>query len=86
MPFPLTSKVLGICYTDARTSFLLWTTGGALIWNIILAYAGFVLGKNFSAIDKYIGPAATICVVGAVILYLWRLATWKPKVPVGEDR
>jgi len=38
-----------------------------------------VLGRNFSQIDKYIGPAATLCVVGAVILYLWRLATWRPK-------
>lgn len=54
--------------------FLLWTAGGALIWNIILAYAGYVLGQNFRDIDKYVGPAATACIVGAVILYLWRLA------------
>ena len=59
--------------------FLLWTAGGALIWNIILAYAGYVLGRNFQDIDRYLGPAATICVVGAVILYLWRLATWRPR-------
>ena len=59
--------------------FLLWTAGGALIWNIILAYAGFALGRHFQDIDRYLGPAATVCVIGAVIFYLWRLATWRPR-------
>jgi len=59
--------------------FLLWTSGGALIWNIILAYAGYILGQNFHDIDRYVGPVATACVVGAVFFYLWRLATWKPR-------
>ena len=62
-----------------HVKFLAWTAGGALIWNIILAYAGYVLGQNFRDIDKYVGPAATACVVGAIALYLWRLATWKPR-------
>lgn len=59
--------------------FLLWTSGGALIWNIILAYAGYILGQNFHDIDRYVGPVATACVVGAAFFYLWRLATWKPR-------
>ncbi|WP_343546840.1 DedA family protein [Sphingobium yanoikuyae] len=59
--------------------FLIWTAGGALVWNLVLAYAGFLLGQNFRDIDKYVGPVATACVVGAVLLYLWRLATWRPK-------
>jgi membrane protein DedA with SNARE-associated domain len=59
--------------------FLLWTTAGALIWNIILSYAGFALGYNFQHIDRYVGPAATACVGIAVLFYLWRLATWKPR-------
>ncbi|KAK0357641.1 hypothetical protein LTR94_038609, partial [Friedmanniomyces endolithicus] len=45
--------------------FLIWTAGGALIWNVILAYAGFLLGQNFRDIDKYVGPVATAFVVGA---------------------
>ncbi|WIA55990.1 hypothetical protein N6H05_23730 [Sphingobium sp. WTD-1] len=49
------------------------------MWNVILAYAGFSLGRNFRDIDKYVGPVATACVVGAVLLYLWRLLTWRPK-------
>ena len=58
--------------------FLLWTAAGALIWNVILAYAGYVLGANFKEIDKYIGPAATVTVALAVIFYLYRLITWRP--------
>ena len=58
--------------------FLLWTAAGALIWNVILAYAGYVLGANFKEIDKYIGPAATMTVALAVIFYLYRLITWRP--------
>lgn len=58
--------------------FLLWTAAGALIWNVILAYAGYALGANFKEIDKYIGPAATVTVALAVIFYLYRLITWRP--------
>lgn len=58
--------------------FLLWTAAGALVWNVVLAYAGYLLGYHFNQIDKYVGPIATVCVVGAVIAYLWRLFTWKP--------
>jgi membrane protein DedA with SNARE-associated domain len=59
--------------------FLLWTAAGATIWNLILSYAGFVLGYSFRDIDHYVGPAATACVVLGVGFYLYRLATWKPK-------
>ncbi|MDX3910294.1 MAG: DedA family protein [Sphingobium sp.] len=64
--------------------FLLWTGAGALIWNVILAYAGFILGSNFKEIDKYIGPAATATVAIAVIFYLYRLITWRPSAPRQE--
>ena len=60
--------------------FLGLTSAGALIWNTFLAYAGYFLGQNFSAeIDKWLGPITTICVVAIVVLYLYRLITWKPR-------
>lgn len=59
--------------------FILWTMAGALIWNIILAGAGYVLGYNFRDIDTWIGPLATATVAIAVVGYLYRLATWRPK-------
>lgn len=60
--------------------FLAFTSAGALIWNTFLAYAGYFLGQNFSAeIDRWLGPITTACVVTIVVLYLYRLITWKPR-------
>lgn len=58
--------------------FLAWTAAGALIWNIVLAGAGYFLGANFRRIDDYVGPAATVTVVLIAVFYVWRLLTWKP--------
>ena len=64
--------------------FLLWTTAGAAIWNVILAYSGYFLGYNFKEIDRYIGPAATATVVVVAVLYMWRLITWRPSTDEGD--
>lgn len=65
--------------------FLLWTASGAMIWNVILAYAGYLLGANFDEIDKYIGPAATVTIVLAGLFYVYRLITWRPSTVKDED-
>lgn len=57
--------------------FALWTTGGALIWNIILVAGGYYLGMRFEKIDALLGPIANLCVAVMVLFYLWRLVTWK---------
>ena len=57
--------------------FIIWTAGGALIWNIILVGAGYLLGAHFSRIDDYLGPVANASVGIMVVAYLWRLFTWK---------
>ncbi|MDF0544528.1 DedA family protein [Sphingobium sp. H39-3-25] len=62
--------------------FVACTFLGATIWNIVLAYSGYLLGANFKEIDKYVGPAATAAVVLAILFYLYRLLTWRP---VGDD-
>ncbi len=62
-----------------RWRFLLWTAGGAAIWNIILAGAGYYLGANFRAMDRFVGPVALAFMVAIALLYGWRVATWKPK-------
>lgn len=61
--------------------FVTCTFLGATIWNIVLAYSGYLLGANFKEIDKYVGPAATAAVLLAILFYLYRLVTWRP---VGE--
>lgn len=59
--------------------FLGWTFAGALIWNIILVAAGWVLGSAVTEIDTYLGPVTTACIILAIIAYVWRLAVWKPR-------
>lgn len=59
--------------------FILWTLAGALIWNIILAYAGYFLGANLKRIDDWLGPAATVALLGGFGFYVWRLLTWRPR-------
>lgn len=61
--------------------FLLWTTAGAFIWNLLLAGAGYALGANFHQIDHYLGPLSTAAIVAVVAIYLWRLARWRPSRP-----
>lgn len=54
--------------------FLLLTTAGSAIWTAFLAYAGFLLGANYTAIEQYIAPVSkgvlvVILIVGAVIAF-----------------
>lgn len=62
-----------------RWKFLVWTGGGAAIWNCVLAGAGFYLGTNFKQLEHYVGPAAVATMVVVAILYVWRVLTWKPR-------
>lgn len=59
--------------------FLVWTSAGAAIWNTILAGAGYYLGAKFREFDAWFGPATVAIMVGIALLYVWRLATWKPR-------
>ncbi len=59
-----------------HAKFLIWTGAGALIWNIILAYAGSWLGSRFAEIDRYIGPAVMITLLAALAVYIYRFVTW----------
>ena len=59
--------------------FLLWTAAGSAIWNTGLAYAGIWLGNNFEQYSEYFGPVVLAVIAGVVLLYLYRVVTWKPK-------
>jgi len=59
--------------------FAFWTSGGALVWNIILVGGGYWLGTSFSRIDEWLGPITNLAVAGMIGAYLWRLLTWKEK-------
>jgi membrane protein DedA with SNARE-associated domain len=63
-----------------HVKFLLFTLAGAAIWNAALVWAGWHLGRNFSDIDKWTGPAALVFVGVVGVVYVYRVVTWKRRV------
>ncbi|RYD57738.1 MAG: DedA family protein [Sphingomonadales bacterium] len=59
-------------------TFVIYTTLGSLVWNLILVGVGFWLGTNFDAIEHWIAPIVSGIIVVLVAAYLWRVSTWKP--------
>jgi len=59
--------------------FVAWTFVGSAIWNVILGGAGYYLGTRFAELDKYVGPIGIILMALAVVVYLYRVATWHPR-------
>lgn len=52
--------------------FLGYSLIGSLCWNLLLTYAGFVLGQNYGLVEKYLGPVAVVVLVGlALFLIVW---------------
>jgi membrane protein DedA with SNARE-associated domain len=62
-----------------RWRFLVATSAGTTIWNIILAGAGIMLDRNFEQLDRYVGPLAIATMVAVLGYYLYRVVTWKPR-------
>jgi len=58
--------------------FLILTTLGSAVWNSFLAGAGYVLGKQFSAVDRYLGPAGLGIMAAVLIYYIYRVITFRP--------
>lgn len=55
--------------------FLVLTTVGSAIWTTMLAYAGYVLGANYSKVETFIAPiskfvVATVLIVGIVVVFM----------------
>jgi membrane protein DedA with SNARE-associated domain len=59
--------------------FLAWTFAGSIIWNGVLAAAGYWLGTRFDTLDRYVGPAGIALTALAAAAYLYRVVTWKPR-------
>jgi membrane protein DedA with SNARE-associated domain len=53
--------------------FLIYTTAGCLLWNAILVYLGWYLGKNWTlvaGISRYVILGSVAAVIVAVVIYL----------------
>lgn len=60
------------------TRFIVLTALGSAVWNSLLAGAGYVLGKQFSAVDRYLGPAGLGIMAVVLVYYLYRVITFHP--------
>lgn len=63
--------------------FLVISTLGSLLWTGILTVAGLLLHESYEVVEHWIDPVSTGVVVLAVVIYLWRFATWKPIRDIG---
>jgi len=62
--------------------FLLASSAGALIWNLVLTLAGYVLHEHYTMIEVVLDPLSYLVLALVVLLYIFRVATWKPARPV----
>lgn len=58
--------------------FVLFSTIGALTWNSILVGAGYLLAEHYDAVEVWLDPGTNIVLGLVVVVYLYRLATWRP--------
>ena len=62
-----------------QAKFLLWTAAGSTIWIAALAGAGSWFGSRFANLDAFVGPVALVAIGSLVLIYIWRIFTWKPR-------
>lgn len=55
----------------ALRRFLVYTTAGSLIWNVIWIVAGYQLGSNWAKVETYAGYLKYGLVVAVVALLVW---------------
>lgn len=61
--------------------FLLASTAGALVWNTFLTLAGYILHEHYHLIEAVLDPLSYLVLAGVVLVYLYRVLTWKPSRP-----
>ncbi|MDT1061694.1 DedA family protein [Paracoccus sp. CPCC 101403] len=58
--------------------FLIYTTFGSAIWTGGLTVAGLLLHENYALVGDYVDPVSKLIVLVVVVIYLYRVFTWKP--------
>jgi membrane protein DedA with SNARE-associated domain len=58
--------------------FFLASGAGALLWNTILVSAGFFLNDHYDLVEVFLDPFTIVVFAAVVLLYLFRLFTWRP--------
>ncbi|MRX51314.1 DedA family protein [Paracoccus sp. S-4012] len=58
--------------------FLGWSALGSLLWTTFLAIAGYMLEGAYARVERWVDPVSTFVVIAVVVIYVWRVITWKP--------
>ncbi|MBK8908575.1 MAG: DedA family protein [Rhodospirillales bacterium] len=61
--------------------FLIWSALGTVLWSSILAVAGYLLEDQYQKVAGWIGPVSNIVIAVLVLWYLYRVATFRRRVP-----
>lgn len=78
---PLIRTLISIPAGLSRMSlpvFLLASGTGALVWNLFLTSAGYILHEHYEIIEVVLDPLSYAVLALVVALYLYRVITWKP--------
>ncbi|KRW96044.1 DedA family protein [Paracoccus sp. PXZ] len=59
--------------------FLLYTVIGSALWTGVLTFAGLMLHENYALVADYVDPLSKLVVIAVVVIYLYRVVTWKPR-------
>lgn len=81
----LISIPAGVCGMSRRR-FLALSAIGTGAWSAALIVAGFWLGRDFKQIENYVSPAGNIVIGIAIIIYLYRVVTFRKHVKRPEER
>ncbi len=58
--------------------FVLYSTIGAVVWNTLLTGGGFLLAEHYEVIETWLDPVTLVILGAVVVVYVWRLITWRP--------
>jgi membrane protein DedA with SNARE-associated domain len=58
--------------------FALASLVGIVIWNTVLVSAGYLLAEHYDRVEVWLDPLSYVVLAGVVLLYLYRLITWRP--------
>jgi membrane protein DedA with SNARE-associated domain len=59
--------------------FVGYTAAGSAVWNVFLVGIGYALGAGLSDVERWVNPAVIAIAAGIVLLYIWRVLTWKSR-------
>lgn len=58
--------------------FLVYSSVGTTIWTTMLTLVGYALGSDYARIEHWIDPVSFGVVALIVIIYVWRVITFRP--------